>query len=110
MALPPPTLLGGRVARRLDCDLPGRDVGGDCGQLRIGSRRECLAYPLIKLVFGNPTLHKSGLEHVDYVLAVSMGRPEAAAGHRGYRHLVFWLCWHGASPTSTVQRSLVRRR
>jgi hypothetical protein len=36
-------------------------------------------------------MHKRGLEHVDYVLAVSMGRSEAAAGHRGHRHLVFRL-------------------
>ncbi|MGD0926438.1 MAG: hypothetical protein ABR926_14720 [Streptosporangiaceae bacterium] len=105
-----PTLRAGRVARRLVCDLPGGDVGGDCGQFRIRPRRECLAYPRIELVFGNPTMHKRGLEHVDYVLAVSMGRPEAAASRRGYRHLVFRLCCHRRLPTSTVQRSLARRR
>jgi hypothetical protein len=88
----------GRLARRLICDLPSGDVGGDRGQFRIGPRRECLAYPRIKLVFGNPTMHKRGLEHVDYVLAVSMGRPEAAAAHRGYRHLVFRLCCHQRLP------------
>jgi hypothetical protein len=105
-----PTLRACRVARRLVCDLPGRDAGGDCGQFRIGPRRECLAYPRLKLVFGNPTMHKRRLEHVDYVLAVSMGCPEAAAARRGYRHLVFRLCCHRRLPTSTVQRSLARRR
>ena len=93
-----PTLRPGRVGRRLVCDLPGGDVGGDRGQFRIGPRRERLAYPRVKLVFGNPTMHKRGLEHVDYVLAVSMGRPEAAAGRRGYRHLVFRLCCHRRLP------------
>src|SRR6267154_6137971 len=93
-----PALRAGRAARRLVCDLPGGDLGGDCGQFRIGPRRECLAYPRIKLVFGNPAMHKRGLEHVDYVLAVSMGRPEAAAARRGYRHLVFRLCCHRRLP------------
>jgi hypothetical protein len=88
----------GRLARRLVCDLPGGDVGGDRGQFRIGPRPECLAYPRIKLVFGNPAMHKRGLEHVDYVLAVRMGRPEAAAACRGYRHLVFRLCCHRRLP------------
>jgi hypothetical protein len=82
-----PGLHPDRLARRLVCDLPGGDVGGNRGQFRIGPRPECLTYPRIKLVFGNPTMHKRGLEHVDYVLAVSMGRPEAAAACRGYRHL-----------------------
>ena len=86
-----PTLRAGRAARRPVCDLPGGKVGGDCGQFRIGPRRECLAYPRIKLVFGNSTLHKRVLEHVNYVLAVSMGRPEAAAARSGYRHPVFRL-------------------
>src|SRR4029077_13596524 len=93
-----PTLPAGRVARRLVCDLPGGDVGGDCGQFRIGSRRERLAYPRIKLVFSDPAMHKRGLEHVDYVLAVSVGRPEAAAACRGYRHVVFRLCCHRRLP------------
>src|ERR1700728_862314 len=93
-----PTLRAGRVARRLVCDLPGGDVGSDRGQFRVRPRRECLAYPRIKLIFGNPTLHKRGLEHVDYVLAVSMGRPEAAAARRGYRHLAFRLCCHRRLP------------
>jgi hypothetical protein len=98
----------GRLARRLVCDLPGGDVGGDRGQFCIGPRPECLAYPRIKLVFGNPTMHKRGLEHVDCVLAVSMGRPDAA--RRSYRHLVFRLCFHRRLPPITVQRSLTQRR
>ena len=92
-----PTLRAGPVARLLVCDLPRGEVGGDYGQFRIGPRRECLAYPRIKLVFGNPTLHKRGLEHVDYLLAVSIGRPEAAAA-RGYRHLAFRLRCHRRLP------------
>jgi hypothetical protein len=93
-----PAQNAGRAARRLVCDLPGGDVSGDDGQFRIGPRPECLAYPRIKLVFGHPTMHKRGLEHVDYVLAVSIGRPEAAAGRRGYCHLVFRLCCHQRLP------------
>jgi hypothetical protein len=110
MAHRPPGLRPGRLARRLVCDLPGGDVGGDRGQFRIGPRRECLAYPRIKLVFGNPAMHKRGLEHDDYVLAVSIGRPEAAAACHGYRHLVFRLSCHRRLPTNMVQRSLARRR
>jgi hypothetical protein len=36
------------------------------------------------------TLRKRGLEHVDYVLAISTGHPEATAA-RGYRQLAFRL-------------------
>jgi hypothetical protein len=89
----------GRLARRLVSDLPGGDVGGDRGQFRIGPRHECVAYPRVELVFGNPALDKRSLEHVDYVLAVSMGRPDAAAACRCYRHLAFRLCCHPASRT-----------
>lgn len=110
MARPRPGLRPGRLARRLDCDLPGGDVGGDRGQFRVGPRRECLAYPGIELVFANPATHKRGLEHVDYVLAVSIRRPEAGAACRGYRHLVFRLCCHRRLPAIAVQRSLARRR
>ena len=55
-----PGLHPDRLARRLVCDLPGGDVGGNRGQFRIGPRPESLAYPHIKLVFGNPAgMHKS---------------------------------------------------
>jgi len=88
----------GRLARRLVCDLPGGDVGGDRGQFPIAPRRECLVYSRLKLVFGNPTMHKRGREYVDYLLAVSIRRPEAAMSRRGYRCLVFRLCCHRRLP------------
>ncbi len=72
MAYRPPALRLHRLARRLVCDLPGGNVGGDHGELAVSSRHNCLANPRLKLFFCNPTMHKRGLEHIDHVLAVSI--------------------------------------
>jgi hypothetical protein len=49
---------------------PGRDVVGERDQLRIGQRDEGAAHTLVELVFSQPTVHESGLERVDRLLAV----------------------------------------
>ena len=49
--------------------------GGDRGQLRVGLRRERLACPRVKLVLGQPALYERGLECVNHLLPVGMGRP-----------------------------------
>jgi hypothetical protein len=51
---------------------PGRDVGGEGGQVRVSLRGERLADPQAELIPGQPSLHERGLEHVDYLLAVGV--------------------------------------
>ena len=53
------------------------------GQFRVGPRRQRLAHPQVELVLGQPPLHERGLEHFDRLLAVGVGRPEAATARRG---------------------------
>jgi hypothetical protein len=73
-----PVLRPGRLARRAG----GGDVGGERGQFGVGPRGERLACPRVKLVFGQPTVREGGLERVDHVLAVGVGRSEMAAARR----------------------------
>jgi hypothetical protein len=55
------------------------------------------AYPVVKLVLGQPSLHERGLERVEYLLALGLRRDRAAvASHAG--NLVFGLDHLGASP------------
>src|SRR6266545_2235718 len=63
----------GRLWRLASCH-PGGDVGGDRGQIPVGPRCERLAHPRVKLVFGQPSLHESGFEHIDHLLAVGVRR------------------------------------
>jgi hypothetical protein len=46
------------------------DIGGQCGQVRVGSRREHLADAEVELVLAEPTLNERGLKHVDRLLTV----------------------------------------
>jgi hypothetical protein len=69
----------GGPARRLACDQPGGNVSRDHGQFGIGPRRERLTCPEVELVFGQPVFHERGLEGLDRLLAVSLGRAELAA-------------------------------
>ena len=105
-----PGLRPGRLARRLVGDLPGGDVGGDRGQFRIGPRPECLAYPRIKLVFGNPTSTNAALS-----MSITCSRSAWDALRRLRPAAATAILSSGsavtrASPTITVQRSLARRR
>ena len=79
---------------------PGGDVGGERGQLSLGPRGERLARPRVKLAFGQAALHERGLEHVDHVLAVGVGRTPMAAGRRCS---LFRSCDHRCLPGSTTQ-------
>jgi hypothetical protein len=67
---------------RLCCGRLGGEVSGDCGQLRVGPRRERLAYPQVEFVLGQHALHERGLESADHLLAVGVRcplRPRRAA-------------------------------
>jgi hypothetical protein len=46
--------------------------GGDLGQIRVGSRREHLAHPHVKVLFGQPLRDERGLENLDDLLAVGV--------------------------------------
>lgn len=86
---------GGRgrdVAGIPDCS---RDVGQERGQVGIGPRGERLARPRVEFVRSQPTLRERGLEGADYLLAVSVARPESAVVPRSCRH---WHLprWHSA--------------
>ena len=70
------------------CDQPSGDVGGDRSQLRIGPRGQHLPHPRAELLFGQPALHKRGLERLDHLLAIGVRRPQAAAASRACRYLV----------------------
>jgi hypothetical protein len=62
--------LGG--LRQLGSGQPGGNAGGDCGQVRVGPRRERLADPQVELVSGQPFLHEGGLEQFDRLLAIGI--------------------------------------
>jgi hypothetical protein len=73
---------------------PGRDIGGQGVELRIGS--EHLADPLVKLVLGQPSLHERGLERAEHLLAIGLRRHQAVAVARAC-YLVSGLDHLGAS-------------
>ena len=56
---------------------PGRDVGGNHGQLGVGARSERLGDSLVELILGYQAVDVGGLERVDHALAVGVGRPQA---------------------------------
>ena len=68
---------------RLDSGRLGGEVSGDCGQLRVGPRREHLAHPQVEFVLGQQALHERGLESADHLLAVGVRGPQAPAARRG---------------------------
>ncbi len=98
---------GGRAGHRRDCLLvhrfpgglrrpgsgqPGGDVAGEGGEVRVGPRRQSPADPQVELVPVQPSLHEGGLEHLDHLLAVGVGRPQAAMAARARRYLVSRPC------------------
>ncbi len=77
------------VADIPDC---ARDVGEERGQVGIGPRGERLARPRVELVPAQPTLRERSLKGADYLLAVSVARPEPTTVLRScrHRHLPRW--------------------
>jgi len=63
-------------------------------------RGKGLAQPFIKLVFGQPALHKRGLEQVNNAISIGVGCPETAAARRGPRDLVSLACHHRRLPAA----------
>jgi UDP:flavonoid glycosyltransferase YjiC (YdhE family) len=78
---------------------PGRDVGGDHGQIGVGARGERLADPRVELVLGHQAVHISGLERADHALAVGVGCSQAAMPAPRC-HLVLWPGHRGCLPRS----------
>ena len=91
---------------RGDGDAAGGNVAGKSGELGIGPRGERLAHPRVKLVLVQPTLHERGLERVDHLLAVGMGRPKAATVFPGCCSFVSRACHHRHLPRTLMQGSV----
>jgi len=87
---------GGRARHVADIPDCVRDVGQERGQVGIGPRGERLARPRAEFVPGQPAVHERGLKGADYLLAVSVARPEPATVLRSCRHRHL-PCWHSAS-------------
>ena len=73
---------------------PGRDVGGERGQVGVGPRGERLARPGVEFVLGQLAVYERGLQRADHLLAVGLARPEPVTARRGrvlrscrHRHL-----------------------
>jgi hypothetical protein len=67
---------------RRRCGQPGRNIGGNQGQFGEGARSERLADPGVELILGHQAVHVCGLERVDHVLTVGVGRPQAAVARQ----------------------------
>src|ERR1700745_2080350 len=76
-----------RIARAPGLGALSGDIRGDLGQFRVCPGRVHLARPLAELIAGQPAVHERGLKGADHLLAVGVGRAEAAtaAGPRGRR-------------------------
>ena len=85
----------------------GREVSNDRGQLRASPRGERLARPHIQLVNGQPALGERALEDLDRLLAVGVRRAEFTTAPAFFRcSPIARPCYHGASPTSVMRRSV----
>jgi hypothetical protein len=93
---------------RLGCGRPGGEVSGDCGQLRVGPRRERLAYPQIEFVPGQHALRERGLESAGHLLALGVRDPQVSAACRGRCQLISRPCHRRRPPPSQSRGSVVR--
>src|ERR1022692_766402 len=71
----PPGSCPGGLTRRRGRGQPGRDVGGESGQVCIGPRGERAVRAQVQLVLGQPAMDERVLERVDHVLTIGVGRP-----------------------------------
>jgi hypothetical protein len=54
------------------------EVGGERGQVGVAPGGKRVAGTRVKLVLGQSALDERGFEHVEHLLAVGVGGPEAA--------------------------------
>ena len=91
---------------RLGCGRPGGKAGGDCGQLRVGPRRERLAHSQVEFVLGQHAAHERGLESADHLLTLSIRHPQVSTARRGRCQLASRPCDHRRPPPSQSRGSL----